>query len=76
MSNAKPQTMVITTLDEVKTEFFKSLFEVVTTVESREQYMTPMKCRYIHFHNIRFVDLLESGEAKNGSTASGDVLHC
>lgn len=68
VSNANLQTLVITNLDEVKTELFKSLFEAVTTEESREQYMTPMKRnidgRYIHFHHIRSIDLLESWDLR------------
>lgn len=68
VSNANLQTLVITNLDEVKTKLFKSLFEAVTTEESREQYMTPMKRnidgRYIHFHHIRSIDLLESWDPR------------
>lgn len=68
VSNANLQTLVITNLDEVKTKLFKSLFEAVTTEESREQYMTPMKRnidgRYIHFHHIRSIDLLESWDSR------------
>ncbi|UKS57872.1 hypothetical protein [Exiguobacterium acetylicum] len=64
VSDANLRTLVITNLDEVKIELFKSLFETATTDESHVPYMTSMKRSmdggYIHFNHIRSIDLLES----------------
>ncbi|WP_214850695.1 hypothetical protein [Exiguobacterium sp. s193] len=64
LSNANHQTLVVTNLDEIRTEAFKSLFEVATTAEDHVQHMTPMEGSidggYIRFDHIHAIDVLES----------------
>jgi len=62
MTNSGRNTLVITHLDEEKTQMFKSLFDVPTTVKSDVPSVTPMEGEiegeYVRFNHIRSIDVL------------------
>lgn len=64
MTNSGRNTLVITHLDEEKTQAFKSLFDVATTMKSDVQSVTPMEGEiegdYVRFNHICSIDVLET----------------